>query len=101
MDDHVSDIETEKHDFNYGFPLIVHNTDRFVLSVNTEYIIRDLKNLKDIFDFTNLDESHEIFSNENKKVNGNFILETPKNIWRDEFFVLRSKVDSFKGKDDN
>ena len=25
--DYMYDIETESHDFNYGFPLIVHNTD--------------------------------------------------------------------------
>ena len=31
QDDYVYDIETETHDFNCGFPLIVHNTDSFVL----------------------------------------------------------------------
>ena len=36
------DIETETHDFNCGFPLLVHNTDSFVLSVNTDDIVRDL-----------------------------------------------------------
>ena len=35
----VYDIETETHDFNCGFPIIIHNTDSFVLSVNTENII--------------------------------------------------------------
>ena len=30
QDDYVYDIETETHDFNCGFPLIVHNTDSFV-----------------------------------------------------------------------
>ena len=28
--DYVYDIETEIHDFNCGFPLIVHNTGSFV-----------------------------------------------------------------------
>ena len=42
-------------------------TDAFVLSVNTKDIIRDLKNLEDIFDFSNLDQNHELFSNKNKK----------------------------------
>ena len=41
--DFVYDIETESHDFNCGFPLIVHNTDSFILSVNTKDIIKDLK----------------------------------------------------------
>ena len=58
INDYVYDIETESHDFNCGFPLIVHNTDSFVLSVNTKDIIKDLKNLEDIFDFSNLDENH-------------------------------------------
>ena len=43
------------------------DTDSFILSVNTNDIIRDLKNLEDIFDFSNLDENHELLSNKNKK----------------------------------
>ena len=53
------------------------HTDSFVLSVNTKDIIKDLKNLEDIFDFSNLDENHELFSNKNKKVIGKFKIETP------------------------
>ena len=41
--------------------------DSLVLSVNTKDIIKDLKNLEDIFDFSNLDKNHELFSNKNKK----------------------------------
>ena len=44
--------------------------DSFVLIVNTKDIIKDLKNLADIFDFSNLDENHELFSNKDKKVIG-------------------------------
>ena len=47
--DYVYDIETETHDFNCGFPLIVHNTNSFVLSVNTKNIIQDLHNLKEYY----------------------------------------------------
>ena len=43
------------------------DTDSFVLSVNTRNIIKDLKNLEDIFDFSNLDGNHELCSNKNKK----------------------------------
>ena len=39
------------------------DTDSFILTVNTKDIIKDLKNLEDIFDFSNLDENHELFSN--------------------------------------
>ena len=48
------------------------DTDSFVLSGNTKDIFKDLKNLDDIFDFSNLDKNHELFSNKNKKVIGFF-----------------------------
>ena len=68
IDDSVYDIEIETHDFIGGFPLIVHITDSSVLSVKAKDVIRDLKNLEDIFDFSNLNENHELFSNKNKKL---------------------------------
>ena len=43
------------------------DTDSFVLSINTKDIIKILQNLKDIFDFSNFDKTHELFSNKNKK----------------------------------
>ena len=76
-------------------------TDSFVLSVNTKDIIKDLKNLEDIFDFSNLDKNHELFSNKNKKVIGFFKIETPKSIWIDEFVCLRSKMYAFKCGNDS
>ena len=72
------------------------DTDAFALSDNTKDIIKDLKNLEDLFDFSNLDQNHELFSNKNKKIIGKFKIETPKNIWIDEFVCLRSKMYSFK-----
>ena len=75
------------------------DTDGMFLSMKTKNIIKGLKNLEDIFDFSNLDENHELFSNKNKKIIGRFKIETPKNIWIDEFVCLRSKVYSFKCKD--
>ena len=71
-------------------------TDSFVLSVNTKDIVKDLKNLEDIFDFSNIDKNQELFSSKNKKVIGKYKLETPKSIWIDEFVCLRSKMDAFK-----
>ena len=38
---------------------------------------------------------------EKTQVIGKFRIETPKNIWIDEFFCLRSKVYSFRCKDYN
>ena len=56
------------------------DTDTFVLNVSRKDIIKDLKNLEYIFDFSNLNEKHELFSNKNKKVICKFKIETPKNI---------------------
>ena len=72
------------------------DTDSFIVSVNTNDIIRDLKFLDDIFDFSNLDRNHELFSTNNEKVIREFKIETLKKIWIDEFFCLRSKTYSFK-----
>ena len=77
------------------------DTESFILSVNTKDIIKDLKNLEDIFDFSNLDENHELFSTKNKKVIGKFKIEAPKNIWIDEFICLRSKMYAFKCGNDS
>ena len=83
--------------------LLLHymDTDSFILSVNTKDIIENLKNLEDIFDFSNLDENHELFSNKNKKVIGKFKIETPKNIWVDGFICLRSEMYAFKCGNDS
>ena len=75
------------------------DTDGMILSMKTKDIIKDLKNSEDIFDFSNLEKVHELFSNKNKKVIGKFKRETPKNNWIDEFVCLRSKTYSFKCKD--
>ena len=75
--------------------------DSFVLSIETENIINDLKNLENLFDFSNLDKNHESFRNKNKKVVGKFKIETPKIIWIDEFVALRSKCYAFKCGDNS
>ena len=77
------------------------DTDSFVLSVNTKDIIKNLKNSEDINDFSNLDENHELFSNDNKTILGKFKIKTHKNIWIDEFIALRSKCYAFKCGDDS
>ena len=63
--------------------------------------IKDLKNLEDIFDSSNLDKNHELFSNRNEKVSGVFEIETPENIWIDEFVCLKCKMYPFKREDDS
>ena len=54
-----------------------------------------------MFDFSNLDKNHELFSNKNKKLIGFFKIETPKKIWIDEFVCLRSKMYAFKCENDS
>ena len=76
-------------------------TDGMILSMKTKDIIKDLKNLEDIFDFSNLDKKHELYSEKNKNVIGRFKIETPKNIIIDEFVCLRSKAYSFKCKNND
>ena len=43
------------------------DTDSFALSVNTKDIIKDLKNLEDIFDFSNFDKNYELYSKKIRK----------------------------------
>ena len=73
--------------------------DGMILSMKIPNIINDLKNLKNLFDFSYLDENHELFSNKNKKGIGKIKMKTPKYIWIDKFVCLRSKAYSFKCKD--
>ena len=77
------------------------DTDGMFLSMKTKNIIKDLKNLEDIFVFSNLNENHEFFNNKNRKILGKFKIETPKSIYINEFVCLRSKAYSFKCRNDN
>ena len=77
------------------------NTDSFEISRDTKDIIKDLKNLEDLFDFSNLKENHQLFNNKNKKFIGKFKLETPKFIWIDELNCLGSKMCVFGSGDDS
>ena len=43
------------------------DTDSMFLSMKTKDIIKDLKNLEDIFDFSNLDKNHELYSEKKTK----------------------------------
>ena len=46
------------------------DTDSFILSVNRKDIIKDFKNLEDIFDFSNLDKNHDFFSKKKRETCG-------------------------------
>ena len=60
---------------------MVHITDSFVLSVITKRIIKDLKSLEDLFDFSNLNKDHDFFSNKNKEVIGKFKMKKPLKVF--------------------
>ena len=75
--------------------------DSFVLSIETQNIVNDLKNLENLFDLSNSKKNHELFSNKNEKFVGKFKIETPENIWIDEFVALRSKCYAFKCGNDS
>ena len=70
------------------FQLHYIDTEAFVLSIDSDIIINNLKTLEDIFDFSNLDMNHELYSEKNKKVIGKFKIETPKIVIIEEFVCL-------------
>ena len=76
-------------------------TDSFILSVSAKDIIKDLEILEDIFDFSKLDENHELFSIKNTNVIGKFKKETPKYVILDKIVCLRSEMFSFKCGNDS
>ena len=77
------------------------HTNSFLFNINYINIIKDLHNLKDLFEFSNVNKNHEIFRKKIKKTIGKFKIETPKSKWIDEFIASRSKAYSFKCENDN
>ena len=65
--------------------------DNFLLSFNTKDIVKDLENLKDLFDFSKFDKNHKLFSKKNEKVIGQFKSETLKNLCVNACFVCEVK----------
>ena len=76
------------------------DTDSFILSIKTGDLINDLEYFKDDFDFSELDENHELYGTINKKVIGKMKTETSPIIELDNFVALRSKSYSFSYKNE-
>ena len=72
--------------------------DSFILSIKTEDLIKDLKYFQNDFDFSELDENHELYDTINEKVIGKLKIETSPIIDLDNFVALRSKSNSFSYK---
>ena len=68
------------------------DTDSFIFSFKPiKSLIEDLKHFKDDFDFSDLDPTRELYSNENEKVIGKMKLETAPELDLYEGVFLRSK----------
>ena len=68
------------------------DTDAFIFSFKPiKSLNEDLKHFKEDFDFSDLDPSHELYSEDNKKVVGKMKLETAPELDLDEAVFLRSK----------
>ena len=74
------------------------DTDSFILTIQTKVIVRFLEKLQElpekyeIFDCSNLDEKHKLFSHVYKKIPRNLKKETPKSFYVDKFIALMSKA---------
>ena len=80
--------------YNNNVKLHYMDTDSFIL-IKTEDLIIDLEDFKDDFDFSELDENHELYDTISKKVIGKMKIETSPIIELDNFVALRSKSYSF------
>ena len=77
-----------------GIQIHYQDTDAFIMSIKTTDLVNDLSNLQyqyKMFDFSNLNKEHKLFSNEFKKIPGYLKIETPKSLYIDKFVCLRSK----------
>ena len=77
--------------------------DSFILIMKSNNIVKDLDTLQEtekMCDFSNSHKNQKFFSNEFKKVPCLLKIETPKNIWLDEFICLRSKEYAYKTGND-
>ena len=75
------------------------DTDSNMICLNTKDIIKELRSFGNLFDFSNLNENHQLFTNKYEKVTVEFKIETPKIVCIDEFNCLRSKMYAIKGGD--
>ena len=75
------------------------DTDSNMIGLNTKDIIKGLRSLENLFDFSKLNENNQLFTNKNEKVIAEFKIKTPKIFCIDEFNCLRCKMNAIKGGD--
>ena len=77
----------------------VFDTDSFIFSFKPyKGLTKGLKYFREGFDFSDLDPSHELYSEDNKKIIGKMKLETSPELDLDEAVFLRSKSSSLNIK---
>ena len=67
-----------------GVQIHYQDTDAYIMSIKTTDVVNDLTILQNrykMFDFSNLNKDHKLFSNEYKKIPGYLKIETPKSIY--------------------
>ena len=77
----------------FGIQIHYQDTDAFIMRIKTTDIVNDLEKLQNqykMFDFSNLNKEHKLFSNEFKKIPGYIKIETPKPLYIDKIVCLRS-----------
>ena len=76
----------------YNLKLHYPDNDSFIFSFKpSKTLIKDLKYFKEDFDFSDLDPSHELYSEDNKNVISKMKLETLPELDLDEAVFLRIK----------
>ena len=82
----------------YGIDKIIlskMDTHTFILNLKTNDLACDLEKLQTdykLFDFSNLNKDHKLYSDDFKKVPGYLKIETPKTLYINKFGCLRSTV---------
>jgi len=83
-----------------GRALLYTDTDSFMYHIKTSDLYDDMADDKDIYDSSNFDSDHPLYSSANKKVVGKFKSETGS-VAPSEFVGLRSKLYSLLVKSTN
>ena len=77
-----------------GIQIHYQDTDAFIMSLTSKNTVNDLSKLQEqynLFDFSNLNKEHILFSNKYKKTPGYLKIETPNSLYIHKFVCLRSK----------
>jgi len=83
-----------KKKYNENIKLLFTDTDSLCYQIKTEDLYKDMKEMEDLFDFSEYPKNHLCYNEKNKKVIGKFKCET-NGIPITEFVGIRSKMYRF------